>query len=103
VPLILLGRSCPLQIILLCDLVGYADSNVGLAHFFKKLMYSEQPLLSAAGPTQQVKNKKKCAKWLSAGGCHTRLDGQHCLLGIYHSVFSRAEKLDLERIKTVLS
>ncbi len=57
-PLLLLGRSCPLQIILLCDLVGCADSNVSLAHFFKKLMYFEQPLLSAAGPTQQVKIQK---------------------------------------------
>jgi hypothetical protein len=45
-------------------------------------------------PTQQVQILKKWAKLilLSAAGCHTRLDRQHCLLRTYHRIFLRLEK-----------
>jgi hypothetical protein len=47
-------------------------------------------------PTQQVQIfKKVCQRpLLSAAGCHTRLDVQHCPLGTYQGIFFiRAEKL----------
>jgi hypothetical protein len=51
-------------------------------------------LQQAVTPEPASSKKKKCAKWplLSAEGCHTPLDRQHCPLRTNHGVFSRAEK-----------
>ncbi len=96
-PLLPLGPSCPLQTILLSDLVG-CDSPLQIVMaigctFFK--FEASQTAITICSrlshPTHQVQILRKCAKQplLSAEGCHARLDGQH---GLLRMGFSRAEK-----------
>jgi hypothetical protein len=66
VPFLPLELSCPLQTILLSDLVG-----------------CENPLQIVMAFWHTI---------LSAEGCHTRLDGQHCPLITNQGVFSGVEK-----------
>jgi hypothetical protein len=89
------GPSCPLQTILLSDLVGCDTALQIIMVFgalFSNLKQVKQPLLSAAGghtPPSMFKFKEKCAKLPSpsSAGRHTQLDGQHCPLRTYHNVF----------------
>ncbi len=75
VPLLPLGHSRPLQTIQLSDLVG-CDSPL--------------KIVMAVSPDPESSNSnKKGAKLplLSADGCHTQLEGQHCPLIRYQGVF----------------
>jgi hypothetical protein len=84
---LLLGRSCPPQTILLSDLVRCAQlsavSNGLLAYH-----YCQQRAVTL----ESLNSNKKGTKLplLSAGGCHTRLDGQHCPM--IREVSSKVEK-----------
>ncbi len=66
-----------------------------LAHFFKNLNLMRQvqkPAPDYNGCLARFKFKKSAKwPWLSAAGCYTWLDGQHCPLRTYHGVFSRAK------------
>jgi hypothetical protein len=101
VSLLPLGPSCPLQTILLSDLVWCgsppANRNGRLAHSFLKFEAQQTAILDCRRLlhlARQFKNLKKCAKLtlLSAAGCHTPLDGQHCPLRKYQSVFLKGRK-----------
>jgi hypothetical protein len=66
---------------------------------FLNLKRAKQPLLRAAGchtRPSKLKFKEKCAKLplQLAAGCHTRLDGQHCPLRTYHSVYFKGGEED---------
>jgi hypothetical protein len=80
-----LGRSCPLQTILLGDLVR-SDSPVQIVMAFW-CTYCQQRAVTP--DPESLNSNKKGAKLslLSAEGCHTRLDGQHCPLITYQGVF----------------
>jgi hypothetical protein len=97
VPLLPLGRSCPLKTILQSDLVG-CDSplQIAMAIWHPFLKFETDIILSRglSHPTQEVQIKKKCAilPLLSAEDCHIQLDGQHCRLRTYPGIFSRVEK-----------
>ncbi len=99
-PLLPLGPFCPLQTILLRDLVG-SDSPLQIVMavwhtVFKFEARQTAHIYSAAGCHAGLASShlKKCVirPFLSAEGCHTWLDGQHCPLRTYHGIFSRAEK-----------
>jgi hypothetical protein len=82
-----LGPSCPLQTILLSDLVG-CDSplqkDMAVWHTFLKFEAHRTTIIVSSGlphPTQPVQILKKLCQTvitISAAGCNTRLDGQHC-------------------------
>ncbi len=89
VPFLPIGHSCPLQTILLSDLVWQpsADSNGLLGHHFcQQRAVTPDP--------DSLNSNKKGAKLplLSAEGCHTRLEGKHCPLITYQGVFLRVKK-----------
>ncbi len=83
------GPSCPLQTILLSDLIG-CDRPLQMVmtiwRIFLNLKRAKQPLLPAEGchtPPRKFRLKKtvpNCHYTGSAEGCQTRLDGQHCPL-----------------------
>ncbi len=94
VPLLPLGRSCPLQTILLSDLVG-CDSPLqvvmaiwhpfwNLTKFAPNIHNSQQRAVTTAPGSSE---SKKCAKLplLSAESSHTWLEGR--LLRTYHGLF----------------
>ncbi len=89
-PFLTLECYCPLQTILLSDLVGWqpsADSNSLLVHHnYQQRAVTPYP--------ESLNSNKKGAKLplLSAEGCHSRLDGQHCPLIKYQGVFFKGEK-----------
>ncbi len=86
VPFLPLGRSCPLQTILLRDLVG-CDSPLQIVMDFWRHHYCQQRTVTS--DPESLNSNKKGAKppLLSAAGCHTRLDGQHCPLISYQGIF----------------
>ncbi len=94
------GPSHPLQTILLSDLVGCrGQTEVAVRCTCLKfdLKRAKQPLLPPAGCHTRPRNPnlKTMPKLplVSAEGCHTRLDGQHCPLRKYLSIFSRKNPL----------
>jgi hypothetical protein len=73
-----LGHSCPLQTILLNDLVG-CDSPLQMVMAFWRAIIVSRGL---SHPTQKVwilTQKGAKLSLLSAEGCDTQMDGQHCL------------------------
>jgi hypothetical protein len=71
-PFLPLGRSCPLQTILLGDLVR-CDSPLPI---WRTIIVSRG--LSTPDPESSNSNKKGAKlPFISVEGCHTRLDGQH--------------------------
>ncbi len=93
VPFLPLGGSCPLQTILLSDLVG-CDSPLQIVMAFWHTISVSTGL---SHPNQiawfQTKRAPNCHYYISAEGCHTRLDGQHCPLLTYQGVFKGGEIL----------
>jgi len=97
VPLLPSGRYCPLQTILLSDLVGcYSLLQIVMAVpcTFSKFEARQIAIIVSSGlhscPCKfKLKTSVKCTKLplLSAVGCHTRLDGQHCPLRTDQMVF----------------
>jgi hypothetical protein len=87
-----LGHSCTLKTILLSDLVG-CDSPLQIVMAFWRTIIVSRGL---SHPTQKVGIQTKRAPTaittVSAEGCHTQMDGQHCPLITYQGVFSRVEK-----------
>jgi hypothetical protein len=85
-----LGRSCPLQTILLSDLVGHDSPMQIIMAFWRTVIFSR----AVTPDPESLNSNKKGAKLplLSAEGCHTQLDGQPCPLITYHGFFPRAEK-----------
>jgi hypothetical protein len=85
VPLLPLGRSCPLQTILLSDLVGCDIPLQIVMAFWRTIIVSR----GLSHPTQKVQIQTKRRQTAITEGCHTRLEGQHCPLITYQGVFSR--------------
>jgi hypothetical protein len=79
-----LGRSCPLQTILLSDLAGCDSPLQIILAFWRTIIVIRE--LSHLTQKVWIQNKKGLPL-LSAEGCHTRLDGQHCPLITYQGVF----------------
>ncbi len=79
VPFLVLRRSCPLQTILLSDLVG-CDSPLQIVMAFWRFHHYCQPRAVTPDP-ESLNSNKKGAKLslLSAKGCHARLDGNIAL------------------------
>ncbi len=83
-PLLSLGPSCPLQTVLLSNLV-WCDNPQPLVHFFSNLKHAKRPLLSASGchaRPSKLRFKKMCAKrpLPSAEGCLKKLSINKLLL-----------------------
>ncbi len=99
-----LGPLCLLQTILLSDLVG-SDGPLQIVmamwvNFFQiwSVPNGHYFLLGLSSPTQQVQIQKNFTRRhvLSAEGCHTRLDGQHCPLRTYHAILPQGRRNPLK-------
>ncbi len=86
-PFLPLGCSCPLQTIVLSDLVG-CDSPLQIDNLLGHHYCQQRDV--RPNSKESLNSNKQGAKLplLSAEGCHTRLDGQHFPQGVY----SRVEK-----------
>ncbi len=91
VPLLPLGRYYSLQTILLSDLVVGCDSPLQIVMAIGPLAHHYCQQRAVTPDPESSNSNKKSAKLplLSAEGCHTRLEGQHCRLITYQGVFSR--------------
>jgi hypothetical protein len=72
-------------------------SSIVLAvwHTFLKFEALKTAIIVGSGLpqlTQQVQIFKKKLPFLSAAGCHTSMDGQHCPLRTYHGIFFKARE-----------
>jgi hypothetical protein len=102
VPLLPLGPSCPLQTILLNDLVGCGSPLqilMSLWRTFYNFKHAKQPLYVVCSgllqPTRQVQILKKVRQMaiLICSGLCIQLDRRHSPLRTCHGVFLRADKL----------
>ncbi len=80
-PLLPVGRCCPLQTIL-SDLVRCEDSNGRFTHH-----YCQQRAVTTDPESSNSNRKGAKLPLLSAEGCHTWLEGQHCPLITNQGVF----------------
>jgi hypothetical protein len=85
VPFLPLVSSCPLQTILLSDLVGFDSPLQIVMAVWHTNIFSRGPVKP---DPESLNLNKKGAKlpFLSAEGCHTPKKGQHCTLITYQGV-----------------